>query len=87
MPHKASYAPPPPAAPVRRYRGSKEEEDQQLKAARRLGKALFQHIKNDPTRTYLTREDFDPFFAGLHNAEAEADAAFFFFDKVSSNEF
>lgn len=65
-----------------RYRGSKQEEDHQLKAAKRLGKALYQHIKNDPTRNYITREDFDPFFAGLHNAEAEADAAFFFFDKV-----
>jgi hypothetical protein len=43
---------------------------------------LFQHIKNDPTRSYITREDFEPFFAGLPNAEAEADAAFFFFDKV-----
>jgi hypothetical protein len=67
---------------VHRYRGSKEEETQQIKAARRLGKALFQHIKNDPTRSYLTREDFEPFFTGLPNAEAEADAAFFFFDKV-----
>jgi hypothetical protein len=65
-----------------RYRGSKEEEDQQLKAARRLGKALFQHVKGDPGRSFICREDFDPFFAGLHNAEAEADAAFFFFDKV-----
>lgn len=65
-----------------RYRGSKQEEDHQLKAAKRLGKALYQHIKNDPTRNYITRDDFDPFFAGLHNAHAEADAAFFFFDKV-----
>jgi hypothetical protein len=47
-----------------------------------LGKALFQHIKGDQTRNYLTREDFSPFFAGLKNEEAEADAAFFFFDKV-----
>lgn len=47
-----------------------------------MGKALFQHIKGDPTRNYLTREDFSPFFAGLTNEEAEADAAFFFFDKV-----
>lgn len=43
---------------------------------------MFQHIKGEPGRAYLVRGDFDPFFAGLHNAEAEADAAFFFFDKV-----
>lgn len=67
---------------INRYRGSKDEEEKQLQAARRLGKALFQHVKGDPTRTHIMREDFDPFFAGLPNAEAEANAAFFFFDKV-----